>query len=1426
MRHFVTRAAAMVTAIAIPFAAYTKPLTPNDIPAALKPWEAWVMHDVDRNTCPFLYMQQEQRVCFWPTKLQFDLHSSGGSFMYDVTLYETPDGKPQRIILPGQTEAWPQNVSVNGNTASVLLFNAQPTVLLSAGTYTIRGDFLWERAPVSLKLPPQVGIVGLIRSGETVAQPDIEADQLWIARENTEQKAAQEDHVEAKLFRKVTDSIPQTLETVVQINASGKQREQVLGMVLPEGVVPISISSDIPARLERDGTLRAQLRPGNWQIRVTGRYSKKQDAIAIPKTIGVFAPDEIWSFEAQNQLRLVQVEGVNAIDPTQTELPTEWHSLPSYYVKGGDVMTLTEKKRGIADETPDQLQLSRKIWLDYSGMGYTFQDLISGTIRRSNRLEVNDGITLGNASINGTDQYITTITHDGQVSKAGVEVREGFINLQANSRSDYGKSLSITGWSGAFDNVSAQLFLPPGWELFSYSGIDSVSQSWVSRWTLLDLFLVLVASVAMWKWMGVRGGCVTLLGLVLIHPVLPVFTSLFLALIALSVIVRFLPQGWFRGGTVLVHRFTLLALVIIALPFMVDHIRAAVYPQLADDFPARRFDANIGMARPEAVMKSDFAKDEKQVFDAPEPMNEPTGVANMVPPPPPPIPPALPEVDATEGYGGVGMNKMKSPKRSAVSSLAPQQQYQLYAPDTKVQTGFGTRNISEYSIDLRWNGSVDGTATMRLWLISANQNLMIAIVRILLMALLIAMLLKEYWKPIRDSITKPLAVAIAIIVLSSVIPFAPAMAQTQPNDTSFPPDALLATLKNKLTEAQQQPVDCLPECASLSRSVIQVSGNQLILQLEIHARENVAVPLPGSIANWRPQSVVIGEQDAPTLSVGGDGYLMVNLKTGVHRVRMIGSLPASRDSIGITFPLTSRYSQVIADGWSVTGVRENGITENSIQLIRTAKAEATEQEKTLDKTVIPPFYQVNRTLTLGNRWEVTTYVSRMTPVDEPAAVAIPLLPGETVTSPDAQVKDGKIQITFNPGDSQVMWQSIMNPTDSLTLVAPTDTPWVEVWRLSVSNLWHVITQGIPRVYEENPATTETYNVLPGAGGVWQWMPWAGETLQLSILRPQGVEGETRTIDASSLTVTPSKRSTDVALAFTIRSSLGGQHDLLLPKDVALKQVTKDGLTLPVQIKDQKLTLPLTPGNNRFAINWKENAELSLRYKAPAIDIGAPRSVNAVVNITMPQDRWILMAFGPTMGPAVLFWSWVPIVLLLAFALGKIPFTPLKSRHWFLLLLGLSMNTVLSNMLVVGWLLALGYREKLATSIMKNWRFNLVQIGLVILTLVSISTLYDSIQGGLLGTPDMRITGNGSYGNVLNWYQDITSSVLPQPSVLSVPVWVYRAMMLLWALWLAFSMVSWLRWGWSNFVSGGYWRKVWGTVKQSETVKVKETGPTD
>jgi hypothetical protein len=107
--------------------------------------------------------------------------------------------------------------------------------------------------------------------------------------------------------------------------------------------------------------------------------------------------------------------------------------------------------------------------------------------------------------------------------------------------------------------------------------------------------------------------------------------------------------------------------------------------------------------------------------------------------------------------------------------------------------------------------------------------------------------------------------------------------------------------------------------------------------------------------------------------------------------------------------------------------------------------------------------------------------------------------------------------------------------------------------------------------------------------------------------------------------------------------------------------------------------------------------------------------------------------------------------------------------------------------------------------MPPWRFDLAQIALVVWTLLALLGLLAAIQRGLLGPPRMQIAGNGSDAGLLRWYLDRSGPELGEVLVLSVPMLVYRLLMLAWALWLALRLLAWLGWGWQSFSQPLLWR---------------------
>ncbi|NOR81583.1 MAG: hypothetical protein GQ529_12255, partial [Methyloprofundus sp.] len=373
------------------------------------------------------------------------------------------------------------------------------------------------------------------------------------------------------------------------------------------------------------------------------------------------------------------------------------------------------------------------------------------------------------------------------------------------------------------------------------------------------------------------------------------------------------------------------------------------------------------------------------------------------------------------------------------------------------------------------------------------------------------------------------------------------------------------------------------------------------------------------------------------------------------------------------------------------------------------------------------------------------------------------------------------------------WQSLLDKNDQLILQAPETDQWTEVWRADISPIWHINSTGIATIHHQDQAG----NWLPS------WQPWPGETVTLKVTRPKAVQGQTLTIDKSILQITSGKRNQETRLELDLRSSKGAQHSLKLPQNAQLESVLINGKTQPIRQQQQTVTLPIKPGKQHFQLNWHETKQQSNILTTPALNLGIA-SVNSHIKVHLGEDRWVLLTIGPQLGPAVLFWGVLIVLAMLAVALGKSHLTPLKYWQWFLLLIGLSQIPIISAFVVVAWLMALGLRKNQHNNNVNT--FNLTQIILVLLTLSSLVILFIAVEHGLLGTPDMQIIGNQSTAFQLNWYQDRSPGTLATATVISIPLTSYRILMLLWSLWLAISLLNWLKWGWQCFSYQGLWKK--------------------
>jgi hypothetical protein len=598
-------------------------------------------------------------------------------------------------------------------------------------------------------------------------------------------------------------------------------------------------------------------------------------------------------------------------------------------------------------------------------------------------------------------------------------------------------------------------------------------------------------------------------------------------------------------------------------------------------------------------------------------------------------------------------------------------------------------------------------------------------------------------------------------------------------------------LLDQLRERLTKPAECRPQCASIDSLVIRVSAQRLELGLEVHAGERTSVRLPGPAAAWAPAEIRLDGRPAAPAIVLEDGYVHVRLEPGIHAIEAAGALPQT-DTLTLAVADVPHRARVQADGWKVDGVREDGRVEGALQLSRLLPA--SDDARALETTALPPWLLLERQIELGPSWQIHTRLSRISPPGTPIRARVPLLPGESVTESAFEVKDGEVQVSLGRDEHAIAWSSRLAVRERIELAAASGRPWSERWTLLCGPMWRC----------EHAGLTPTARVDAGQYRP-RWTPWPGERVSLRVLRPSPAAGQSITIDSAHLDVAPGVRMQRAALALQIRSSRGGSQSLRLPRGARVQSLTVGGADRPLRVTGDRLAFTLEPGTHHVQLDWQDPTGLGVVQRAPRVDLGRP-AANARVTLRMPQDRWLLWVSGPSWGPAVLFWGYLLLALGAAMLLaraGARSGTPLRAYEWLLLALGLTQVPAAAALCVAAWFFAMAYRAHMPPQ--RRWLHNLLQIGLALFTVAALACLYVAVHAGLLLQPDMQVQGGGSHAALLHWYTDRVSGALPTPSAVSVPLWVFRVLMLAWSLWLAVRLLRWLRWAFGCMKHGGLWR---------------------
>ena len=1320
----------------------------DDIPAALSDWIGWTLRNTSSPETPRVHSDGNVRLPLWVSALELNTRDDGADFSLTAESF-----RKNWLILPGGERQWPTEVKIGEQTVPVVARNGKPAIRIDEGTQLVTGSFTWSELPQRINLPPSIGLLDLRVNGERKATPSWDGDgTLWLQREaSTEQ--VDEDFLSLKVHSLLEDGIPLWFETRIELIVAGKSREEALGSVLPQGWQLANIESPIPVAIDEKGFLKAQLRAGRWTIVLRAFQTSDTKEVSFASDAEPAVADLALAFRAQPDFRQAEISGLPQIDVSQTQMPEEWRSLPIYRWETGSPFQIIEHIRGPGERGAAPLSIQRSLWLDDDGKNLTYQDRLSGQLRKIRRLDAAEGHELGSVTVSEEPQLIT---HNPDGGAPGFEVRSPDLRAVATGRIEMQHSLFATGWRSNADNLRATLQLSPGYRLFALFGADYTRGDWLTSWTLLDLFLLLLFTLAVFRLRGFRGALLALIAFGLAYHESGSPRVAWLLLLVPVALLDVVPESSWRKWVVVMKWGAAAILLISLAPFVAYQIQGAIFPQLE--------------------RKAAFA-----AASAPRAVSAPAQIMEQT--------------------------------RNATSSSSPKlgkkfvytKENMKADPKAIIQTGPGVPQWTWRTVEFGFDGPVSASQKIRPILISPWMSRVISVIRVLALVLLAALLFcrkreKKKDKEPAEPAPSTAGTTAALLAIGAILFASPQEAAAQ-----FPNAELLDQLQQRLTETPPE----FPGAVEIANAAMKIEGENVTLELEYHAAARAAAPIPLPLSSMEPKSASLLSGEKATV-LRKDSRLWVLLPdAGIHTLLVEGVLRAGNDwEWG--FALKPRHIAVEAPGWTVSGIRPDRSSEDQVLFSRMREEGEETSAANYENPRTNHAILVERQVELGLVWRVRTTVSRLSPKGRAAALQIPLLKGEKVVSAGRNVKSGAIEVRLGPNTDEVSWEGELSPTEQFTLETPENASWTERWRLVASSVWNVTFDGLSPVFENYED-----QLVP------LWQPWPGEKATIAVSRPEAVRGAAITIDTAKHTLRPGKRQRSSVLELSVRTSLGEDFPIQLPTGSEVSALLHDGKAIPIRKDGDAVIVPLRPGPQTIKVEWRAAGGSKGWTRADSVTLPVESS-NVTTVIRPSRDRWLILTDGPLRGPAIRFWAVLAFSLIAAIVLSRIPNSPLKMISWILLMLGLTQISVICSLMIIAWLFVLLWADNKSWKKLSPWQHNLVQIGLVGLTLLVIGFFVRIASVGLLGSPEMYVAGVNSSASYLNWFSARAESELPQPGYWSISIWWFRLAMLLWALWLAWSLVKWLSRGWKNSAKRGHFLS--SPKNKVAKAPAKESGP--
>ena len=1375
----------------------------NDIyiPESLAPWVNWVLDDNPYFACPVRATDGVRLNCIWVRETSIDVlrdQTFGAKFELKVHAFAE-----STLQLPYSQSFKPQNVKLNGQEIALGGGNSVPEIQVPVGSHTLVGDLVWteESEPRYLDIP-RSGLVRLSIDGAPVAHPSLQGggSRLWFSNEitDTPSTTTTPDTELVRVFRHFIDDIPQTQTTYIRVTITGNPRTLDFGKVISDEYEITHLASQWPAILSNDGNLVVQVSPGSNDIQIYARATDQLSSFRYEKISPIWPDLEYWGIQPMHQLRIIRMDGAQRTDLAQVNAPNLMRRTSGFVLTKEDELKLIEEQRGSVQPYSSTFGISRDIWLNFNGDFYTVADSIRTDI--STAQQVSSSIPLGAVRVNGSARLI--VYDDSSEDRlTSIYLKPEDTHLSSMSRVSRADPLAPNSWSIEAERLNTRLHLPPGWMMLWSNGVEEVEGSWLSKWGIWDVFIVLlllclVWGLGGWKWTAIVAGTV-LVGYQLDNA--PTFGWVVLAGMCYALkAIKHVKLNQIASVSYWVIFFVVASACIYHATMS---MRNAIHPQLATDSPtfeqlvastlARWYtvDENERMAVTELSdflgllpkEHSTFSSDTEEIFRIGSRLNE--SVAEEVAASATYMPLSDPtaklsqttrfESQISRGNLGLELGEART------QSVADPRTYDPTLP-IAIQTGPGRPSWQWRTVTLNWYGPVAQDQKMNLVLMGPWFTRLLYFFSAITTLLVLAYFLYLKDPGIKNCIKAvlPGTSGVASLVFLAML-FDP-----QDVQADIPDADLLKELESRLLALP----DCLNECAYLEEAKVTLTEGVLTIALKVHAEDRVAVPLPNENNTWNLIDVRQDENQLPLLRERSTLYTL--LDNGVHDIVLTASV-AGLDQFDVSFELIPGHLEIDVPKWRVEGLFQGQVGDRKLSFYR----EKTEQidggsESTTNFTPleISPYVSVLRQIVLGYEPTIITRVSRVAPFTDEFTVRIPLLQNEQVTTAGMSVEDEHMVVNLRANQNSITWESKLPVDSTITLSAPSIAERTERWSIVGSDFWSYDYEGVVPIDEGDTHT--------------MFVPRSNEVLQVDVQQTQPVPGTSITIGSVNAYHKVDSKSTTTDLELSILASQPADIEITLPADARLESLlfAGDFQSLP---SNNVVLLPLQTGENHYTLNWTTDRGVSLAYSPPSASISLS-AVNASTDVQFLENRWILWLAGSSFGSTVAFWSILVGVILAAVCVSKIPSIALSTRDSVILAAGATVVDLKVLVFVAIWFFAIWIKSRVKEEISQPWLYRLGQLVLTGITLLVLYVLVKTVVAALTNDPNMYIVGTYYSSTWFTWFSDEISREIPSAWVLSVPLWVYFVLILAWVMWLVFSLLQWLKAWWETLNTPVLW----------------------